>query len=240
MSSRRVSLVFALLALLASLGAAAQATRTLVLEDLTWIELRDEIARGKTIILVPIGGTEQNGRHMALGKHNARVKVLAERIARELGNALIAPAIVYTPEEAGHLKYPGTIGIPDSAFESTLEAAARSFQRHGFRDVVFLGDHGGYRTALNRAVERLNREWKGTRVRAHALPEYYEAQDHAGAADTSLTLATNPALVRSPLPSQAGEGATGMPREASLQQGLAAVDRIISRSVSAIRRASAR
>ena len=40
------------------------------LEDLTWMEVRDAIAAGKKTVIIPTGGTEQNGPHMALGKHN--------------------------------------------------------------------------------------------------------------------------------------------------------------------------
>ena len=40
------------------------------LEDLTWVEVRDAIAAGKTTVIIPTGGTEQNGPRMALGKHN--------------------------------------------------------------------------------------------------------------------------------------------------------------------------
>ena len=69
----------ALLLLAAAPGTFAAASTTVFLEELTWTELRDEIRAGKTTIIVPIGGTEQNGPHMALGKHNARVKALAER-----------------------------------------------------------------------------------------------------------------------------------------------------------------
>src|SRR5712671_7931420 len=91
----------------------AHASGTVFLEELTWTELRDLIQAGKTTIIVPIGGTEQNGPHMALGKHNARVKALAERIAHALGNALVAPVIAYVPEGAvepptGHMRFPGT------------------------------------------------------------------------------------------------------------------------------------
>ncbi len=71
---------------------------SIFLEDLTWTELRDEIGAGKTTIIIPIGGTEQNGPAMALGKHNRRVKLLSERIAVALGNALVAPVIAYVPE----------------------------------------------------------------------------------------------------------------------------------------------
>ena len=54
------------------------------LEDLTWTELRDEIGAGKTTIIVPIGGTEQNGPAMALGKHNRRVKLLLRADCRRV------------------------------------------------------------------------------------------------------------------------------------------------------------
>src|SRR4029077_4253895 len=96
---------------------------SVVLEDLTWTELRDEIGAGKTTIIVPIGGTEQNGPAMALGKHNRRVKLLSERVAVALGNAIIAPVIAYVPEgnfnpPTGHMSFPGTISVPEAAFET--------------------------------------------------------------------------------------------------------------------------
>src|ERR1043165_8901149 len=71
---------------------------TVSLEDLTSPELADLVRSGATTLIVPVGGTEQNGPHMALGKHNVRVKVLAQRIATMLGNALVAPVIAYVPE----------------------------------------------------------------------------------------------------------------------------------------------
>ena len=151
-------------------------TSSVFLEDLTWTELKREVAAGKTTIIVPIGGTEQNGPHMALGKHNARVRALSEKIARELGNAIVAPVIAYVPEgnvdpPSSHMRFPGTITIPDKTFEQVLESAARSFKLHGFRDVVFLGDHVSYQKDLQAVADRLNREWAATSVRAHAVPE---------------------------------------------------------------------
>src|SRR5262245_8774423 len=71
---------------------------TVFLEELTWTEVRDLIRSGRTTVIVPTGGTEQNGPFMALGKHNVRVKALSEKIARALGNALVAPVLAYVPE----------------------------------------------------------------------------------------------------------------------------------------------
>ena len=198
----------------------AEERSSFFLEDLTWTELRDEIGAGKTTIIVPIGGTEQNGPAMALGKHNRRVKLLSERVAVALGNAIIAPVIAYVPEgdinpPTGHMGFPGTISVPEAAFETILEYAARSFKLHGFKDIVFLGDHGGYQANEQNVANKLNREWMSSNVRAHAVTRYYDAAridfaqilkgqgftpseigTHAGLSDTSLMLALDPSLVR--------------------------------------------
>ena len=155
------------------------------LEALTSTELRDRIAHGTTTVLVPIGGTEQNGAHMILGKHNVRAHVLADRIAEALGNAVVAPTLAYVPEgsihpPAAHMKYTGTISIPEPVFEGLLESAARSFKQHGFRDVVFLGDHGGYQASLERVAAKLDREWaKDPACRVLASAEYYRVTETA-------------------------------------------------------------
>jgi creatinine amidohydrolase/Fe(II)-dependent formamide hydrolase-like protein len=245
----------------------AQAPSTVFLEDLTWTELKREVASGKTTIIVPIGGTEQNGPHMAIGKHNVRVRALSEKIARELGNALVAPVIAYVPEgtvdpPSSHMRFPGTITIPDKTFEQLLESAARSFKLHGFRDVVFLGDHVSYQKDLQAVADRLNRGWAATSVRAHAILEYYrvtttayvdalksrghsaaEIGTHAGLADTSLMLALAPGMVRAdrlaakPDPV---DGVYGDPRRSSAELGQLGVDAIVAATVAAIRKATAR
>lgn len=259
-----------LIALLAVTACAlAQAPAPVFIEDLTSPELRRAVESGRTIVLVPIGGTEQNGPHMTLGKHNARVRLLAERIARALGNALVAPVIAYVPEGGvappqAHMRFPGTITVPDAAFQTMLEYAARSFRLHGFRDIVLLGDHGGYQNDLTIVADRLNREWAATPVRVHAVEEYYRAAGpdfarllekrgysadeigtHAALADTSLALALDPQDVRTDqLPSAAAGGRTagvyGDPRRASAELGIAGADLIVAETVAAIRKAVAR
>lgn len=247
---------------------AAQPTASVYLEDLTWTELRDEIRSGTTTVLVPIGGTEQNGPAMALGKHNTRVRLLAAKIAQGLGHAVVAPVIAYVPEGSvtpptAHMRFAGTLTIPDTAFEATLEYAARSFRQHGFRDIVFLGDHGGYQKNIQRVADKLNREWRSTPARAHALEAYYRASDteyaqllkskgykdteigtHAGLADTSLAMAVDPALVRTEGLRDAkfgpADGVHGDPSRSNPKAGQLGVELIVARSIAAIRRELAR
>src|SRR6187399_2833948 len=100
---------------------AASAGAGVLLDEMTWTEVRDAMRAGTTTIIIPIGGTEQNGPHMALGKHNVRVKALAEKIARALGNALVAPVIAYVPEgnvnpPTLHMRFAGTMTVPATTF----------------------------------------------------------------------------------------------------------------------------
>jgi creatinine amidohydrolase len=259
----------ALLLLAAANGVPAAAPATVYVDELTWPELRDHIGAGKTTLIIPIGGTEQNGPHMVLGKHNARAKVLAGTIAQRLGNALVAPVLAYVPEgniepPTAHMRFPGTITVPEAVFEQVVASAARSFKLHGFRDIVLLGDHGGYQKSLRAVANRLNKEWAATTVRAHAIDEYYRVAEttyaqalrgrgyrddeigtHAGLADTSLALAVDPGLVRTErlqggAKPAAAEGVYGDPRRSSAELGQLGVDAIVTSTVDAIRRAAAR
>ncbi|GLQ90203.1 creatininase family protein [Dyella flagellata] len=267
---RRViaSVVF-VVAAAAAQAAFAQTPPTVQLQDLTWTELRDQVKNGKTTVIIPIGGTEQSGPYIAVGKHNVRAAYLAERIAQKLGNALVAPVVAYVPEggyapTTSHMRFPGTITVSDDVFEKMLESAANSFAVHGFRNIVFLGDHGGYQKDLKQVVARLNKAWAGKDARAILPAAYYEASSdgyakqlrqrgfrddeigtHAGLADTSLQLAVAPQMVRlnqlrkAPKPDDADGVYGGDPRRASAELGQIGVDAIVSRTVDAIRQETA-
>ena len=261
--------LFLCVVLLRAVDGLAQEPASVFLEQLTWTEVRDRIQSGTTTIIVPIGGTEQSGPYMTLGKHNVRVRALSEKIAYALGNTLVAPVLAYVPEgdlnpPTAHMRFAGTITLPDETFEKILEYAARSFKLHGFRDIVFLGDHGGYQKDEKRVADRLNREWAKTPVRVHAPAEYYRASEvdfvqalkrrgfgdaeigtHAGLADTSLMLALDPREVRmdqlhAATKIERAAGVYGDPRRSSAELGQMGVDAIVDRTVNAIRKDLAR
>jgi creatinine amidohydrolase/Fe(II)-dependent formamide hydrolase-like protein len=204
---------------------------------------------------------------MAIGKHNVRVKSLAGQIAQRLGNAVVAPVINYVPEgtispPVAHMRFSGTISIPESTFESILESTASSFKQHGFHDVVFLGDHGGYQKNEVIAANRINKKLGATaKFRAYGLTTFYEAAQapftqvlkskgfsdaeigtHAGLSDTSLTLAIDKSLVRSDLLAEGSkfgpvDGVYGDPRKSSVELGRLGVQIIVDKSVQAIQEA---
>jgi len=246
--------------------AGAATSRSVYLEELTTAEVRDDVRAGKTTIIIPVGGTEQNGPHMTLGKHNVRVRALAGKIAEALGDTLVAPVVSYGPEgsvspPSGHMKFAGTISIPEAAFSSLLEGAARSFRQHGFTHIVLIGDHGGYRSQLRAVADRLNKEWIKSPIRVHHVGEYYAASqqqyqqalktkgftqaqlgEHAGLSDTSLMLATDAAQVRMERLADAARGGaaagvSGDPQQSTAALGQVGVDLIVAQTVQAIRRA---
>jgi creatinine amidohydrolase/Fe(II)-dependent formamide hydrolase-like protein len=246
-------------------AASAQTPNTLLMEKLTSYEIRDAIAAGKTTVIMPSGGTEQNGPGMAIGKHNFRAVANAQTIARRLGNALVAPVMVFTPDgdidpPTGHMRYPGTFSIPEPVYAQVLEYVARSLKQAGFRDIVFIGDHGSDQAGQDAVAAKLNAEWAGTKVRVHAIGGYYrgdpegdaaemmkrgihkeEMGNHADVRDTSQMMAVDPTMVRTSK-LEAGNGKNGVegdPRRASPEIGRALVERTVSRTTEQIRKSIA-
>ena len=252
--------------LLAVVPVAAEAgtPETVWLEDLTWTELRDIVQGGTATVIIPVGGVEQSGPALALGKHDARAKVLAERIARALGHTLVAPVVAYVPEgnvspPTAHMRFPGTLTVPPDVFRATVASIAASLKLHGFRTILLLGEHGSYQGDLATVAADLNRRWTGTPARAHFVPEYYRAATsgyasvlrdhgysteeigtHAGVADTSLTMAVAPGSVRldrlkAGTELDAAHGVYGDPRRSSAEVGQLGADAVVNETVTAVR-----
>jgi creatinine amidohydrolase/Fe(II)-dependent formamide hydrolase-like protein len=221
---------------------------TVFIDELTWEETRDAIKAGKTAVIVPTGGTEKNGYHMVLGKHNYVVTHNANLMARRLKNALVAPTIQYVPEGNPDTSVPGAISLPSPAYDMLLDAAARSLKVHGFTDILFIGDSGGNQAGAVSVAEKLNEEWKGSGVRVFALTDYYEASrvhfrawtqaafgyddetvgSHAGISDTSQMLFIRPAGIRKdqikPWGGPQDSGVSGDPAKATGEIGKMGVE----------------
>ncbi|MGE3473588.1 MAG: creatininase family protein, partial [Vicinamibacterales bacterium] len=216
---------------------------TLFIDELTWEETRDLMKAGKTTVIVPTGGTEKNGYHMVLGKHNYVVTYGANLMARTLGNALIAPTLQYVPEGDPDRQNPGAISVPSPAYDAILDAAARSLQAHGFTEILFIGDSGPNQAGMTAVAKALNAEWKDAGTRVFALTDYYERSRehyrawleaaygypdatvgaHAGISDTSQMLFIHPGGIRTdriqPWGGPADSGVSGDPALATAEIG---------------------
>ena len=155
------------------------AADTVWLEEMTWMDVRDALAAGKTTAIIPTGGIEPNGPWLVTGKHNYVLRANCDAIARDLGNAICAPVMELVPEgrtdpPSGHMRSPGTLSLRQETFEAVLTDVAHSLKMHGFTSIVFIGDSGGNRTGMENVATALSARWAGDANAVH-IPEYYRA-----------------------------------------------------------------
>lgn len=153
-----------------ALGAAAE---RLDLELMTWVEVKAALASGKTTALVYNGGTETRGPQAVNGGHTfvAHAKVLA--IARELGNAIAAPVLPFSPNNA-NAALPGTIGLKPETFQQINREVAEQLMANGFRAVVLMGDHGGGQAQLGELAKELDAKYAPQGVRVIYCDDVYQ------------------------------------------------------------------
>ncbi len=231
------------------------------IEELTWLEVRDALRAGKTTVIIPTGGIEQNGPYVALGKHNYILQSACEGIARELGNALCAPIIKLVPEgnidePSGHMRYPGTISLREETFQAMLTDVGASLRAHGFEHIIYIGDSGGNQRGMAAVAQALNQRW-GETV-AHHIPEFYDNEGVVahmenelgiveGESDgyhdfywiTALQMVTDPATVRYDERVAADKatinGVSIAPKEKTIEVGKKLMQFRIEQTVKAIR-----
>ena len=182
-----------------------------MMERMTTAEVRDAIASGKTTVLIFNASTEATGPAIALGKHIIRARYLGEHIARELGNALVAPVMPFAPT-SDESRFPGTVNLSPETFSRVNEDVAESMVKTGFKYIILMGDHDGNQPSLRALASKLDEKHRPEGVRvfyssdAYAkankeIDDYlrangYPPSRHGGISDMSLTWAVDADYVR--------------------------------------------
>ncbi len=192
-----------------------------LIERMSWHDVRDAMANGKKTVIVPIAAMEQHGPHMAIGTDTFLGYETSVRLARALGDALVAPAISIG-FSVGHLPMPGSVTISEETLIIVIREVVESLVHHGFTDVVMLVSHGGNYGAMRVVVPELRRAHPD--VRFHARLDFESSMGqrqalydelgvdatrmgvHAAQGETSMMLACHPDLVDM---ARAVEGFTG-------------------------------
>jgi creatinine amidohydrolase len=173
-------------------------------EMMTWAEVREALAAGKTTALFYTGGTEQRGPQNVNGGHNLMGKATVKAIALKLGNAIAMPVLPYTPNNA-NAELPGTIGLTDDLLAAILVRISEQAITTGFKNVVLMGDHGGGQPQTYAQVaKQLDEKYGPQGIHVYYCDEVYKkAQEdfdawllahgyplsrHAGIPDTSEML----------------------------------------------------
>ena len=173
------------------------------LEMMTWPELKKAIESGKTTALVYNGGTETRGPQCVNGGHTLMAHATVIAIAEKLGNAVAAPVLPYSPNNA-NAALPGTIGLTAPLFAAINEQIAEQLIKNGFKNVVLMGDHGGGQKELGEVAKKLSEKYASQGIRVIFCEDVYKlANDefdkyltahnlplstHAGIPDTSEML----------------------------------------------------
>jgi creatinine amidohydrolase len=254
-------ILIALGVLLVASIAAAQ-TRSVYIEEMTWPEIRDAQAAGKTSAVIVAGGIEQNGHHMALAKHNVIARYVGGQIAERLGNALVYPVVPFLMagdpiEKTGHMRLPGTISLPSEVFLGVIRGVALSAISAGFKNVYVLGDHGGGQSELRLAAETLDADWRAKGVHVYYLTNTGAAQKvnaylsekkvapggHAGVAESAQVMFLDQArLIRkdkfavAAAGPESATGTNGDPALATAEMGRAFLDMKAMDAVEQIRK----
>ena len=253
------SITFALVLFLLPSVILAQ-SKSVLIEDLTWMEVRDAIAGGKTTAIYYAASIEQNGPGLALGKHLFIAHYAAQRIAEELGNALVYPTMPYAIagdpiKKTGHMRFPGTVSLSEETFGAVAREVAISALAAGFKNVALMGDHGGGQQTLKKVAEALNAEWSPKGVHVYYIPDLYYKEkeqmkeyltkrnmaidEHAGIDDTSEVMfidKENKWVRKDKLAADDGKmGVRGDPTQASVELGKMFIDFKINNAVAQIR-----
>ena len=231
------------------------------IDVLTWPEVQDAITAGKRTAIIYAGSSEQNGPHMVIGKHNFIARALAQRIAEELGDALVYPVLPYAitgnaVTRTGHMRFPGSVSLPPEVFFGVVRGVAQSALTAGFKVVALMGDHGGGQEELALAAKELDGEVRASGTRVLFIGDLYAKsrvqmrdilakrglptdEDHAGIPDTSslLYLETQGQWVRKDKIALADpkNGVRGHPQHASAELGKIYLDLKVDLAVKQVR-----
>ena len=129
-------------------------------EMMTWVEVKKAMSVGKTTALVYNGGTEQRGPQCVNGGHTLMGKYVALGIAERLGNAIVAPVMPFSVNNAS-ADLPGTIGLTGPLFAALNEQVVEQLIKTGFKNVVLMGDHGGGQKEMAEVASKLNTKYSG-------------------------------------------------------------------------------
>jgi creatinine amidohydrolase len=147
---------------------------TVWIEDMTLLEVRDAMKAGKTTAMIFAGGMEDNGPYVIVSQHDSTVKGMCDLIARKLGNALCAPIVALAPANLERSTSPGSVSITAETFKSVLTDEATSLKLEGFKNILFMVDHGSDLKPAQETAKELADKWAGSGTACYYVPEYYD------------------------------------------------------------------
>jgi creatinine amidohydrolase len=154
----------------------------------------------RTLLVVPVGSTEQHGPHLPLDTDTRVATAVASAAAASLdrdGPVVLAPPVAFGAS-GEHQHFPGTVSVGTAVARDVVVELARSATSWAAR-VLLVNGHGGNVEALTAAATLLVTEGRDVAwvpalaVRPGDVPGPLDA--HAGRTETSLLLHLAPEVV---------------------------------------------
>jgi len=111
----------------------------MLLQKMKWPEVKEEVEKG-TVVVIPVGSTEQHGYHLPLDTDVAIVYHIACQAAKR-ERAIVAPPVNYGYNEK-ELAFPGTVSVTTETLIHFLFDLCSSLSRTGFKKILLFNGHG--------------------------------------------------------------------------------------------------
>jgi creatinine amidohydrolase len=166
----------------------------------TWQNTFQEIAAAQPeLALLPIGSIEQHSFHLPVGTDFFIAQALGERVARELGNCYLLPALPFSCSRE-HCDFTGTVWVKPATLAAIIEDLAGAVHFHGINKLALIVAHGG-NWIIKPTIREINLNRTGMKVittspESGTTEQGQFAELHAGGHETSMMLALHPELVK--------------------------------------------
>ena len=173
------------------------------LEDLSGPDIADRITTS-SILVLPIGATEQHGPHLPLSVDTVIAEETAGAVVRECGDELDLwqlPTLSISKSNE-HAWSAGTLWLSPETMSAVLRDIGRSVARTSAQRLVLINGHGGNTTHLGTALRELRLEFGLKTFLMHpALPPAYGGPSnedelgmgiHGGRDETSVFMHLRP------------------------------------------------
>jgi creatinine amidohydrolase len=227
-----------------------------LLHELAWPAIAALVAGGESLCLLPVGATEQHGRHLPTNTDTVIAEELCWAASAQTGVPVL-PAIAVSSSQAHTARWPGTIALTPRTFIEVCVEIAHWVERSGFERLLYVNAHGGNVAPIRVALDELRCEgnlqvglvnWHELSSELNARVLSDGADVHANRAETAVMLHLRPELVdrseivddpdRTPgkvfsytVAQTSQTGVTGFPTQASPEEGRtlfsAAVDALV-------------
>jgi creatinine amidohydrolase len=163
--------------------------------DMTWEELETK-ANTIGVAIIPVGSTEQHGKHLPMETDAATAFEVACRVGERTG-AAVFPGLNY-----GIMEYPSIRGVflSENTFACLVKEVCLGVEKIGFKKILFISGHGPNNPSVLRVLKEVYEERPASRLFGmahcmtlvkHLMPDFIEGlhTGHGDFVETSIMLA---------------------------------------------------